>query len=335
MQPDGCCIQKAAKLLQQSQLVGIPTETVYGLAANALDAQAVEKIFIAKGRPSDNPLIVHIAEVEEMSRVASEVSDLALQLARAFWPGPLTLVLPKRDVLAPQVTAGLSTVGVRLPAHDVARQIIRAAGVPLAAPSANLSGSPSPTCAQHVYDDLCGKIPLIVDGGPSLVGLESTVLSLEGVPTILRPGFITQEDLEHVIGSPVALAPSIEAQLGQGEVPASPGMKYRHYAPQAEITIVNADLARYIQFLESEKQKDPGVVALSFQEEADSLPVPALCFGSVHDPASQAQKLFSALRQLDQINARHVYVRKPCDQGVGLAVRNRLLRAAAFREIEL
>ncbi|MDL2214305.1 threonylcarbamoyl-AMP synthase, partial [Clostridia bacterium OttesenSCG-928-O13] len=245
-QPGKEAMALAARLLREGQVVGMPTETVYGLAANALDDEAVQRIFLAKGRPQDNPLIVHIAVEEDLPRVARSVPENARALARRFWPGPLTMILPKGPRLAPSVSAGLDTVGVRLPAHPVARELIRLAGVPLAAPSANTSGSPSPTTARHVESDLAGKIPLILDGGSCPVGVESTVLSLVGSPVILRPGFVTREELEEALGCSVAYSPSLNAALDEGETPASPGMKYRHYAPQTQLTIVGGGLSDFI-----------------------------------------------------------------------------------------
>ena len=327
-------VEEAAALLQKGNVVAVPTETVYGLAANAFDEDAVGKIFKAKGRPQDNPLIVHIADFADLPRVAAEIPCKVRLLAEAFWPGPLTLVLPRQPALARGVSAGLGTVGVRLPAHEAARQLIRAAGVPLAAPSANLSGSPSPTAAAHVLADMDGRIPFILDGGASPVGVESTVLSLVSAPMVLRPGFVTPDELAAVLGEPVLLSVSIETSPAEGLVPESPGMKYRHYAPKAKMTILDADFETFCRFLAVHKEED-GVFALCFDAEADKLPVPAISYGRESSAASQAAALFAALRELDDRGAKIVYARKPNSAGVGLAVRNRLLRASGFREMQL
>lgn len=226
------------RIIRAGGLVAFPTETVYGLGANGLDGCAVEKIFAAKGRPGDNPLILHIAKKSDLKQLWKHVPDKARQLADAFWPGPLTMVYLKSDIVPPQVTAGLSTVAVRMPEHKTALALIRAAGVPIAAPSANLSGKPSPTCAQHVLDDLDGCIDAIIDGGDCRVGVESTVLSLVGTPTVLRPGGVTREMLESVIGH-VDIAHAVLNPLKNGETAASPGMKYKHYAPECDVVIAD------------------------------------------------------------------------------------------------
>lgn len=327
-------IAEAAMVLKAGGLVAMPTETVYGLAADAFNGKAVEGIFKAKGRPQDNPLIVHISKVEQLLLVAREIPQEAHQLAAAFWPGPLTIVLPRVSCLPQQVCAGLDSVGVRLPAHSGARQLIDEAGVPLAAPSANLSGSPSPTTALHVYQDLKGRIPLVLDGGNCPVGVESTVLSLTSRPTILRPGFITKDELEAVLGQRVHLAASLDQPPEEGLVPESPGMKYRHYAPKADITLLSGEFTQFKSWVEAQGQ-GTGVYALCFEDEPALLPVPAVTYGSQQDSASQAAGLYAALRRLDELGAKIVYARSPGVDGVGLAVRNRLLRAAAFREIVL
>lgn len=231
-------IEAVAKILREGGLAAIPTETVYGLAANALDPDAVNSIFKAKGRPNDNPLIVHISEVEEIYPLVTSFPDKAKALVDAFWPGPLTIILPKSDIVPKEVCPRLETVAVRMPSHPVARAIIKAAGVPLAAPSANSSGLPSPTKASHVIDDMNGKIHAIVDGGESSVGVESTVITLATeVPMLLRPGGITPEQIESVIG-PIEINPAVLEELPEGEVAASPGMKYKHYSPEAQVYII-------------------------------------------------------------------------------------------------
>lgn len=311
----------------------MPTETVYGLAANAFSAEGAGKIFAAKGRPQDNPLIVHIADKEQLPLVAGEVPDDALKLAEAFWPGPLTLILKRGERVPAEVSAQLSTVGVRLPAHEGARALIRAAGFPLAAPSANLSGRPSPTTAQHVLEDLGGKIPLILDGGAALVGVESTVLSLEEEPVVLRPGFVTAEEIAAVLGRPVRYSKTVTAPLAQGKIPRSPGTKYRHYAPAARLTLVQGGAQAFGRYVE--ENPAPGLWALCMEGEEPGLPVPAIAYGKAGDAASQSAGLFAALRRLDAEHAQTAYARIETPDEQTLAVYNRLLRAAAFRVVLL
>lgn len=329
---DKAGVTEAAALLRAGQPVAIPTETVYGLAANALDQEAVTRIFAAKGRPQDNPLIAHIASVEMLRELAEDIPSEAFRLAEAFWPGPLTLVLRSTGKVAKGVSAGLDTVGVRMPAHAVARAVIEEAGFPLAAPSANLSGSPSPTTAAHVLADLDGRVPLILDGGPAPVGVESTVFSLVHGPLLLRPGFVTREELEEELGMPVPLAHALHAPLAGNARPHSPGMKYRHYAPKAKITLVEADPETFAAY--ARERAGEGVWALSFEGEAAG-GLPALTYGRADDAPSQAAALFAALRALDEKGAQTVYARAPRKDGVGLAVYNRLLRAAGFRLVRL
>ncbi len=327
-------LAQAAELLRQGQVVGMPTETVYGLAANALDGAAVARIFAAKGRPQDNPLIVHVDSVAMWETVVEHLTPAARRLIDAFCPGPLTIILPRGKRVADEVCAGLDTVAVRMPSHPAARALIKACGLPLAAPSANLSGSPSPTTAAHVLGDMDGRIPLILDGGDCGVGVESTVVTLAGEqPVLLRPGYITHEQLEQVLGCPVQLAHAVTHQLAAGEKAASPGMKYKHYAPRADVTILQGDLAQYRAFLQQHAAE--GVWALCFEGEEEGLPVPAVTYGLAADDATQAHALFGALRRLDEVGAKTVYARCPSETGVGLAVYNRLLRAAAFRVVAL
>ncbi len=339
-------VAKAAAILQSGGLVALPTETVYGLAANALDEAAVDGIFRVKGRPQDNPLIAHIADLNDLHSLVKEVPPAAETLAEAFWPGPLTLVLPSSGKAAKNVSAGLGTVAVRVPASAVARDVIRAAGFPLAMPSANRSGSPSPTSAAHVGADFNGKIPLILDDGFSAVGVESTVLSLAGEPTILRPGFVTKEELEETLGQPVALAKAVERPLADGEAPMSPGMKYRHYAPRCALTLLDGTFAAFEKYVadyaktQKEAQESSRVFALCFAGEEEQLKrLPGLCgaiaYGWEGDAPSQAAGLFAALRMLDEIGAETAFARMPEKTGVGLAVYNRLLRAAAFKVKQL
>ena len=331
---DAAGVEEAARLLKAGQLVGFPTETVYGLAANARNAEASAAIYDAKGRPRDNPMIVHIARLEELYGVVAQVTPQALQLAQAFWPGPLTIILPRGESIPAVVSAGLDTVSVRMPSHPVARAILKASGLPLAAPSGNLSGRPSPTTAAYMLEDMQGRIPLIVDGGPCSVGVESTVVSLCGeTPLILRPGAVTAEQMSAVLGCPVQLSHAVTEGLKEGEKPQSPGMKYKHYAPKAEVTLVTGTLQQYVQYIN--KHAAPGCMALCFAEDVGALTVPSISYGGAQRPEQQAQQLFTALRQLDEQGAKTVFAHCPQKTGVALAVYNRLLRAAAFRVIEL
>lgn len=330
---DSSAIEKAADLLRQGELVAIPTETVYGLAANALDPVAVKKIYEAKGRPQDNPMIVHITSPQALWELTEHIPDSAKKLAEAFWPGPLTMILPRGRLVPDVVTAGMDTVAVRAPDHPVARAVIDAAGVPLAAPSANLSGRPSPTTAEHCKHDLSGRIPLILDGGPCRVGVESTVLSLvTPVPRVLRPGAITPEQIQEVIGV-VAVDPAVYQHLEDDAKVMSPGMKYTHYSPKAKVVLVKGEWEKCRAMLR--EQTEPGVWALVFEEELNSCPVAAFSLGPKENPDAQARNLFALLRQLDEKGAQVVFARAPLDEGVGLAVYNRLIRAAGFMTLEL
>lgn len=328
--PTDEAIERAGEIIKEGGLVAMPTETVYGLAANALDGKAVKSIYAAKGRPSDNPLIVHISKKEQWSALVEQIPEEAEALANAFWPGPLTVILKKSELIPPETSGGLETVAVRMPSNSIARRVIDAAGVPLAAPSANLSGRPSPTRAQHVIDDLDGKINMIIDGGECEVGVESTVVTLAvDEPTLLRPGGVTVEMLESVLGT-VKIADAVIHELPKGETAASPGMKYKHYAPKAEVTLVKGDIERFISILKEHKGEKPAALCYD-----DDLPLlsgfTALSFGREDDPAEQANDLFNALRELDELGAKTVYARLPSLQGLGLAVYNRLVRAAGFK----
>lgn len=325
-------IKRAGEILRNGGLVGIPTETVYGLAANALDGKAVAKIFKAKGRPMDNPLIVHISDEKQIYSLVREYPEKAQKLAKAYWPGALTIILPKADCIPDEVSAGLDTVAIRLPSHPVARAIICAAGVPLAAPSANSSGKPSPTTVFHVLDDIDGKIDAVLDGGECAIGVESTVISLAGEkPRLLRPGGVTPEQLEAVLGE-IEIDRAVTKQLEEGQKVESPGMKYKHYAPNASVTIVSGSSEDYVRFVNS--KNEPGVYALCFDEDAENLCIPFIPYGRQDDSLMQAQQLFDALRELDNRGAKKVYARRPKQDGVGLAVYNRILRAAGFSEID-
>lgn len=324
-------IQTTASALRNGSLVVIPTETVYGLAANALDEKAVSRIFEVKGRPADNPLIVHIAHISELSQLTTNVPDAAKVLAQHFWPGPLTMILPSSSAVPALVRAGLDTVAVRMPSHPIALQLIKTAGIPLAAPSANLSGRPSPTTAAHCLKDLNGLVPLILDGGPCSVGVESTVVSLTSdIPLILRPGAVTPEQIKSVLGA-VMLDPAVYNEPDPSSPVASPGLKHTHYAPKAKVTVLRGQWESCIQFLETERAD--GVWALVFEQEMVTCPVPALSLGPKDSHDIHAQRLFSLLRELDEKGAEIIFARAPREEGLGLAVYNRLLRAAGFNEL--
>ena len=326
-------IALAAELLQRGEVVGIPTETVYGLAASAFDPSAVRKIFEAKGRPQDNPLIVHICDREMLGEVASSFPEIAEKMADAFWPGPLTMILPKSERIPLEVTAGLDTVGIRMPSHPGAAEVIRRSGLPLAAPSANTSGKPSPTRAGHVLYDMDGKIPLILDGGSCTVGVESTVVLVrEESVHLLRPGGVTKEMIE-AIGIPVTVDPGVEAKLKQDTKVLSPGLKYKHYSPKADVTIVKGTAEQFAAYVNARAAE--GVFALLFAGEEQSVLVRSVVYGAENDPATQAAGLFDALREVDRLGAKVVYARCPVLEGVGYAVYNRILRASAFKVVEL
>lgn len=321
-------IHEAARLLRDGQLVAVPTETVYGLAADALNPKAVASIFAAKERPMDNPLIVHIADIADWAPLVKDIPDNARRLAEAYWPGPLTIILPAADHIPNEVRGGLTTVAVRFPADPVAQAVILHSGCPLAAPSANRSGSPSPTNAARVMEDMQGRIAAVLDGGDSAVGVESTVISLCGdKPRLLRPGGITPEMLEEILG-PIEIDEAVTHALKKGAAAASPGMKYKHYAPKARVRLVKGTAAAYIDYVRAHAAD--GVAALCFDEDVPHLNVPCVPYGHRDDPLEQAHRLFDALRQLDELGAKTVYAACPRPQGVGLAVYNRLIRAAAF-----
>ena len=329
-------IEKAGEILKNGGLVGLPTETVYGLAADALNGSAVAKIFQAKGRPMDNPLIVHIADFSDIEKynLVSEIPQQAYKLANAFWPGPLTIIMKKSDIIPNEVSAGLSTVAIRFPSHPVAQKIIKAAGVPLAAPSANLSGSPSPTTAQHVVNDLNGRIDAVLDGGACDVGLESTVITLAtDIPRVLRPGGVTVEQLREVLGK-VDVDDAVVHKLKDGVVAASPGMKYKHYAPKSDVILLKCNDEEYINYVN--KNADNSVAALCCDEDIELLNVKTYSLGRRNEYTAHAQNLFDVLRKIDDDGVvKTVYSRLPSASGVGLAVYNRLIRAAGFEVIDL
>ena len=330
--PDAPGISTVAEILKNGGTAAIPTETVYGLAADGMNPDAVAKIFRAKGRPQDNPLILHIAGLDWLGRVASDIPEAAKKLADAFWPGPLTMILPKRPEVPYAVTAGLETVAVRFPSHPIAHAIIAAASTPLAAPSANLSGKPSPTSWRHCAEDLTGRVDAIVCAGDCEVGLESTVVTLAGdVPRLLRPGGVTAEQLRGVLGR-LDIDDAVLNALAPGAVAASPGMKYKHYAPKASVVIVDADSDGYAKYVNA--NGGDGVFALCFDEDIAKLKTPYISCGGADDESAHAHRLFNALRELDEHGAKIAYARKPSSSGVGLAVYNRLLRAAGFNIVK-
>ena len=326
-------IKEAAQILREGGLLGIPTETVYGLGANALNEDAVGHIFQAKGRPQDNPLILHVAQPEEMENFCHDIPPAAYALAEKFWPGPLTMVLPARDIVPRRTTAGLDTVAVRCPDSEITRQIIRLSGVPIAAPSANLSGKPSTTTAQHVLHDHDGNIDAIVDDGPCRVGVESTIVDLtEDRPRLLRPGGITPEQLISVLGD-LVIDKAVTAQIDKDAVVKAPGMKYRHYAPAEPVVIVAGSREKAVRYIHD--HFTPGDRVLCFDEElplyADCAP---LSYGKESDVNTLSAGLFSALRELDDARIHQVYARCPVGGGVAYAVQNRLKKAAAFHIVD-
>ncbi|HDR8062842.1 L-threonylcarbamoyladenylate synthase [Bacillus thuringiensis] len=324
-------LQEAAKLLRENEAVAFPTETVYGLGANAMDDEAIAKIFEAKGRPSDNPLIVHIGTKSQLDGIVKEIPPVAEKLMAHFWPGPLTIILPRKEGISERVTAGLNTVGVRMPDHPVALALIEEANVPVAAPSANRSGRPSPTLASHVYEDLNGKIAGIVDGGATGVGVESTVIDCTSpVPTILRPGGITKEQLEAVIGT-VSLDPALKDEK---EKPKSPGMKYTHYAPKAPLSIVEGSREFIQQLVDGKKEEGFKVGVLTTEEyqhvyNADVI----LSCGVRSDLASVATKLYDVLRTFDASEVDVIFSESFPNEGIGNAIMNRLTKAAGHHII--
>lgn len=332
-------IERGAALLKQGGLVAFPTETVYGLGANALDPVAVAAIFAAKGRPGDNPLIVHIASALAAEPLAW-VDARARALMAAFWPGPLTLLLPKKPPIPTVTNAGLASVALRMPAHPVALALLKACGVPIAAPSANLSGRPSPTTARHVWDDLQGRVPLILDGGECAVGVESTVLDLSGeVATIVRPGGVTQEMIAALLPE-VTVADSVLRPLRASEQAVSPGMRYRHYAPKGQLTLVRgapdavARLCRQ-QYREA-VQQGKIVRVMAFAEHCDRYAdLDTVTIGSLRHPETIAHALFSALRAMDDAGVEVILCEAVATDGIGLAIMNRMCRAAAFRVLDV
>jgi len=333
--PEPSIISVASQAILEGKLVAFPTETVYGLGANALNPEAVSRIFSAKGRPAEDPLIVHLASPADLPRVTMEVPPMALLLAQEFWPGPLTLILRRHPGVPPSVSAGLDTVAVRVPAHPVALALIQASGVPIAAPSANLFGHSSPTTARHVWDDLSGRIDLILDGGPTPVGVESTVLDLtSSIPTILRPGGVTLEALKEIIGEVRTLQ---NIPPGEGKAQVSPGLLGKHYAPHARLILLKIDNPTSLhqtlrRIVKDETSKGTRVGLLLASEDlpfVQDLPVKLAVIGSLDDLATVARNLYSGIRQLDQENVDLILARDFGNFGLGMAIRDRLTRAAS------
>ncbi len=324
-------IKIAAEIIKRGGVVAIPTETVYGLAASAYDEKAVNKIFIAKGRPQDNPLIVHTCNLDMTRQIVEDFSCDAEKLAEKFWPGPLTIILKRDSKIPSSVSAGLDTVAVRMPSNEVARKLIEISGLPLAAPSANTSGAPSPTSADHVLKDLDGKIDAIIMSDDCTVGVESTVVSLAVTPyRILRPGFVTFEEISEILPE-TTIDKAVLQELKSDEKAASPGMKYKHYSPKAEVYLVEGEKDAFCNFANEKKN----ALAICFNEDLDNIKIKAISYGSEKDAKNQARTIFSILRKADEKGVKTVYVHAPKKEGIGLAVYNRLIRAAAFKVISL
>lgn len=334
-------IRRAGDIIRQGGLVAFPTETVYGLGGDALNPESSRRIYAAKGRPSDNPLIVHIADPEALPRIVSEIPDAAAKLAEAFWPGPLTVILRKSGEVPLETTGGLDTVAVRMPAHPAALALIRAGGGYVAAPSANRSGRPSPTLAAHVMEDLQGRIDMVLDGGAPGIGLESTIVDLtEELPRILRPGYITQGMLARVLGDVAEDATILRPQTDCGQAPKAPGMKYRHYAPEGELTIVQGDPAAVAAYINRRTEEDAragertGVIGTEEwlgHYRADVI----WSVGSRADEETIARRLYAILREFDEEGVTRIYSEAFSAEGFGQAIMNRLLKAAGHRVVDL
>lgn len=325
-------LQLIKQELESGGVVVIPTETVYGLAANAFNEQAVNKIFEVKGRPKDNPLIVHISNVNMLNELVQEVPAKAKKLMDKFWPGPLTLVMKKQDILPDAVTCGLNTVGIRMPKHKLALKIIETVGFPLAAPSANLSGRPSPTEVSHCVEDLGEKVNFIVDGGRCEVGVESTVLLVAEEPfVILRPGIINQKQIEDVLQEKVLVNDGLQPK--EDRIVKSPGVKYKHYAPKAEVLLIVGDFKEFKNYVETEA--DLKTCAMVFEDEINNFSVKCFSYGKQSEPESLAKNIFTILRQVDKENYKRVFVHMPKQNAETLVIWNRLIRAANFKLINL
>lgn len=332
-------IKLAARLIRQGETVAFPTETVYGLGADVFQPEAIKKIYIAKGRPSDNPLIAHVSSYKMLERVAVNVSEDAKKLMQAFWPGPLTVILQKRENVPDAVCAGLPTIAVRMPQNEIALRIIEEADTPIAAPSANSSGKPSPTSAGHVFHDMNGKIPLIVDGGECSVGVESTIVDLSvEIPTVLRPGIITPEEIQAVLGR-VELDPTLLKKPAEGMRPKAPGMKYKHYSPNADVIVFQGEqadnLLSYIQ--QHDNGKKVGILCGVEKKAAYESPnvEVILPIGRDEDAKTMCKGLYEGLRKMDEMGMDVIYAEALPVAGEGIAYMNRLLKAAGYCVIEI
>lgn len=327
-------IIEAARVIKAGDVVAIPTETVYGLAGSIFNEEAIKKIFIAKGRPQDNPLIAHISSIEQVDEICSEVPEKAKELAKKFWPGPLTIILKRKSCVSDTVTAGLDTVAVRFPSHPVANAIIKEVGEPLVAPSANLSGKPSTTSAKHCVKDLNGRVPLIIDGGDCEFGLESTIIDATSDPmVILRLGAIPVEELLEVV--PNLVYEEELTKTGENEIPKAPGMKYRHYAPNAPVTVVTGEPYKTAEWIANNSNKDDGIIC--FEEYASLFTEHnfVLNFGSYSNLQSNANRLFRLLREFDETDVKKIFVQCPMNKKIGKAIINRLQKAAGGNIIEI
>lgn len=333
---DETAIERAAEIIKNGGLVAFPTETVYGLGANALDAEASKKIYEAKGRPSDNPLIAHIASLDTLDEIVEDVSDVAKKLIDKFWPGPMTLIFKKKDLVPDSTTGGLKTLAVRFPENEIAKALIEKSGVPIAAPSANTSGKPSPTKGEHVIEDLDGKVDMILDGGVVGLGLESTIIDVTDKPTILRPGFITQEMLEQVIEE-VELDKTILEKPTEDFAPKAPGMKYRHYAPKTELVIVRGSAENVAQKIREEaKNKKIAIITVDQHRDLyEELDAKVVSWGDLENMDEIAHKIFDALRRVDEWGVDIIYCEAFEEEGLGLAVMNRLTKAAGYQVIDV
>lgn len=340
--PDEERLKGAAQVLRNGGLVAFPTETVYGLGANALDEEAARKIYAAKGRPSDNPLIVHIADFDALKPLVARIPEAAEKLMKAFWPGPMTLIFPKSGIVPYKTTGGLDTVAVRMPSDPVARALIRLSQVPVAAPSANTSGRPSPTTADHVWQDMNGKIEMIVDGGPVGIGVESTIIDVSGDEVqILRPGAVTQEMASAVLGRQVDLDPAIQAgPLKENIRPKAPGMKYRHYAPKADLTLVEGrteEVVQTINRLAEEKLKEGFLVGIICTEETKECYLRGLVrsMGLRAREETIAHNLYGVLREFDDLGADYIFSESFSRDHLGQAIMNRLTKAAGYHILKV
>lgn len=334
-------LDAAAALLQKGEVVAFPTETVYGLGADGMHAESSKKIYEAKGRPSDNPLILHIAEFEQLSRIACDISDNAWKIMKAFWPGPMTIILKKKPEVPKETTGGLDTVAIRMPNHPVARELILKADLPIAAPSANRSGRPSPTLARHVMEDMNGRIPMILDGGKVGIGIESTIIDMTGEkPVILRPGYITPEMIDQVVAG-VSIDPAISGgPMAANLKPKAPGMKYRHYAPSGDMTLVEGEPEKVISkinALASEKREEGYRVGIIGTDEnilayqADVI----ISMGSRKDPENIAANLYGTLREMDERGVQFIFSESVGEEEFYGAIRNRILKAAGYQVLKV